>query len=144
MPPLFAFMCTRTRTSSSKISLELVDCWPDVYQASMFRFKNTRVQGESLANILRAMSGTGYLPHSLFTNERGGPQMPSAFPSPHLSGMAVMGPCSVVGAGAAFSGAGSAEALGSADSAGAAVVAGSLAVPPQPSAIEASTKSGHR
>src|SRR3954464_9151122 len=131
MPPPFVFMCTRARTSSSKMSLELVDCWPEVYQASMFRFKNTRVQGESLANILRAMSGTGYLPHSLFTKERGGPQMPSAFPSLHLSGMLVMGPCSAASAGAAFSGAGCAEAAGSADSAGA-VVAGSLAAPPQP------------
>src|SRR5205823_583541 len=111
---------------------------------SMFRFKNTRVQGESLANILSAMSGTGYLPHSLFTKERGGPQMPSAFPSPHFSGMLVMGPCSTVSAGAAFSGAGPAEAAGSADSAGAAVVAGSLVAPPQPSATEASMKSGHR
>src|SRR5688500_13598614 len=71
-----------------------------------------------------ASSGFGYAPQSVCTNDLGGAQMPSAWPSAHLSGMV---PGSAAGAGSAvLGGAGSA---GAAD-AGGAVLAGSLEGPP--------------
>src|SRR5438445_143249 len=98
MPPVFGLGCDSTRTSSSKTSLADVDCWPDVYQASRFRFMYAWVKGDAFENMTSATSGFGYVPQSAFTNARGGAQMPSAWPSAHWVGMAVTSTWALVSA----------------------------------------------
>src|SRR5689334_17431466 len=118
IPPLSTLTCFKTITSSSKMSLAEVDCWPDVYQPSMFRFMYIRVKGDFFEKRMSAISGFGYVPHSDCTNDLGGAQIPSAWPSAHLSGMvsseAAEAGSSFLGAGA--SGAAAAEAGGAAGS----------------------------
>jgi hypothetical protein len=88
----------------------------------MLRFIYTRVKGDFFENMTRASSGLGYVPQSDCTNDRGGAQIPSAWPSAHFSGTV---PRSAAGSSALADGAAAA-----ADEGGAAFAAGSLEGPP--------------